>query len=91
MTILLAHALRFSNLITVRGARRMVRSMSENPSSDTVAAEQYFATLRRKEHLEPERDLLLAILEDAIHIYRNYSRAKEPRRKERSKVPSRSA
>ena len=39
--------------------------------------EQYFDTCRRTEHLEPERMLLLAILQDAIHCYRKFSAARD--------------
>ena len=35
--------------------------------NDTTLRDQYFATFRRSEHLEPEMALLVAILEDAIH------------------------
>jgi hypothetical protein len=47
-------------------------------AGDTSAAETFFDTLRRSEHLQPEKDLLLAILEDAIHTYRKYGRAHDP-------------
>ncbi|HEU4341607.1 MAG TPA: hypothetical protein VFU31_08560 [Candidatus Binatia bacterium] len=43
--------------------------------SDAVLPEQFFDTMRRTEHFEPEKNLLLAILEDAIHNYRKYSLA----------------
>ena len=36
-------------------------------------AEDYFAALQRREHLEPETALLLATLEDAIDCYKKYS------------------
>ena len=43
--------------------------------SDAVMPEQFFDTMRRTKYLEPEKALLLAILEDAIHNYRKYSLA----------------
>ena len=51
--------------------------------SDTVAPQQYFGTLRRSEHLGPEKALLLALLEDAIHCYRKYRTARDRIGKER--------
>ena len=38
---------------------------------DTLLSAQYFDNLRRKTHLEPEKRLMLAILEDGIHCYRD--------------------
>jgi hypothetical protein len=38
---------------------------------DTLLSAQYFDTLRRKTLLEPERRLVLAILDDAIACYRD--------------------
>jgi hypothetical protein len=51
--------------------------------NDTTLRDQYFATFRRSEHLEPERALLMAILEDAIHCYRKYRAARDRARRER--------
>jgi hypothetical protein len=45
--------------------------------TDASVTELYFDTLRRTLHLEPEKDLLIAILEDAIHTYRKYGRARD--------------
>jgi hypothetical protein len=44
--------------------------------NDTGAQQRYFDTFRRSEHLEPEKTLLLAILEDAIHCYRKFATAR---------------
>ena len=48
-------------------------SMEERVSSlfqpDTLLPEQYLDTFRRKLQLEPEKKLMLAILEDAIACY----------------------
>jgi hypothetical protein len=51
--------------------------------NDTTLGDQYFATFRRGEHLEPEKALLLAILEDAIHCYRKYRAARDRAGRER--------
>lgn len=56
----------------------MVVNLQQKMAGDTSATEQYLDTLRRREHLEPEKDLLLAILEDAIDTYRKYGRARDP-------------
>ncbi len=42
---------------------------------DADAPQRYFDTFRRAEYLEPERVLLLAVLEDAIHCYRKFANA----------------
>jgi hypothetical protein len=52
-------------------------------SGDTSIAQQYLSTFRRSEHLEPEKALLAAILEDAIHECRKYRRARDPEGEER--------
>lgn len=46
---------------------------------DPLIAAQYFATLKRKAHLEPERELMLAVLEDAVHCFKNYFLSTRPR------------
>ena len=55
--------------------------MEERVSSlfqpDTLLPEQYLDTFRRKVHLEPEKKLLLAILEDAIACYQKYTFARD--------------
>lgn len=51
-------------------------SMEEKVSSlfqaDTLLPEQYLDTYRRKLHLEPEKKLMLAVLEDAIACFQKY-------------------
>jgi hypothetical protein len=51
-------------------------SMEERVSSlfqpDTLLPDQYFETFRRKFHLEPEKKLMLAILEDAVACFQKY-------------------
>lgn len=51
--------------------------------NDTDAPRRYFDTFRRSEHLEPEKGLILAILEDAIHLYQKYRGARDRAGKER--------
>lgn len=45
--------------------------------NDSTLRDQYFATFQRSEHLEPEKALLMAILEDAVHCYRKYRAARD--------------
>src|SRR5215813_9689281 len=56
-------------------------SMEERVTSlfqpDTLLPEQYLDTFRRKLHLEPEKKLMLAILEDAIACYQKYVLARD--------------
>jgi hypothetical protein len=60
-------------------------SMEERVSSlfqpDTLLPEQYLDTFRRKLHLEPEKKLMLAILEDAIACYQKYIFARDSKGK----------
>ena len=50
--------------------------------TDAGSQQRYFDTFRRSEHLEPEKTLLLAVLEDAIHCYRKYATARDRAGKE---------
>jgi hypothetical protein len=43
--------------------------------SGTGRAEDYYESLRRREYQEPEKALLLAILEDAVGCYQKYCSA----------------
>ena len=56
-------------------------SMEERVSSlfqpDTLLPDQYLDTYRRKLHLEPERKLMLAVLEDAIACFQKYVFARQ--------------
>src|SRR6266545_7824660 len=67
--------------------RKEVSAMAENnftiTTGDTSMVQQYLDTFRRSEHLEPEKSLLAAILEDAVQEYRKYSRAHDPNGKSR--------
>ncbi|MBI2985271.1 MAG: hypothetical protein HYY45_00745 [Deltaproteobacteria bacterium] len=44
---------------------------------DTLLPAQYLETFRRKAHLEPEKRLLLAVLEDAIACFQKYLFARD--------------
>lgn len=44
---------------------------------DTLLPTQYFAALRRKATQEPERRLVIAILEDAVDCYQKYFAARD--------------
>src|SRR5690349_11996616 len=44
---------------------------------DTLLPDQFLDTYRRKLHLEPEKKLMLALLEDAVACYQKYLFAKE--------------
>lgn len=44
---------------------------------DTLLPEQFLDTFRRKQHLEPEKKLMLAILEDGIACFQKYLFARD--------------
>jgi hypothetical protein len=48
---------------------------------DTVLSEQYFENLRRKTYFEPEKRLMLAVLEDAIRCYQDNLHARKSKRR----------
>ena len=50
--------------------------------TDSDAQRRYFDSCRRSEHLEPEKLLLLALLEDAIHLFQKYRGARDHAGKE---------
>lgn len=45
--------------------------------SDVLASEQFAETFRRREYLEPEKALLLAVLEDAVDCFLEYHAAED--------------
>lgn len=49
--------------------------------ADTLLPEQYLATFRRKSHLVPERQLMLAILGDAIDCFQKYACVRDRKRR----------
>lgn len=56
----------------------MAESFQRTMAGETTVTEKYLDTFRRSEHLQPEKDLLLAILRDAIDTYRKYRGARDP-------------
>lgn len=46
---------------------------------DILAKSQYLANSQRRLHLEPERKLMLAVLEDAISCFQRYATASHPK------------
>lgn len=44
--------------------------------TDVLASHEYFDASRRKTHIEPEKNLMFAILEDAVRCYRACAFAK---------------
>jgi hypothetical protein len=48
---------------------------------DTLLPAQFLDTFQRKSHLEPEKRLMMAVLEDAIACYQKYAFARDPRGK----------
>lgn len=48
---------------------------------DTLLPAQYFDTFRRKAQLEPEKRLMLAVLEDAIACFQKYAAARDGKSK----------
>ncbi|HMA80107.1 MAG TPA: hypothetical protein VKR81_04430 [Candidatus Binatia bacterium] len=60
----------------------MMETIVTAVGNDSSLAQQYFDTMRRSEHLEPEKALLIALLEDAIDTYRKFSRAQDREGKE---------
>jgi len=61
----------------------MGENIFTNTNGDTSTAQQYLETFRRSEHLAPEKALIAAILEDALHEYRKYDRARGLKDKQR--------
>ena len=60
----------------------MASNLSQLMREDTTVTEQFFDTMRGNHHLMPERELLIAILEDAIYSYRKYRWARDGEGKE---------
>jgi hypothetical protein len=60
----------------------MANNLSQLMREDVAVTEQFFDTMRGSHHLTPERELLIAILEDAIYSYRKYRWARDREGKE---------
>ena len=48
---------------------------------DMLLSAQYFGNLRRKTHFEPEKRLMLALLEDAINCYQDNMNSRSSKKK----------
>ena len=53
--------------------------MGEIFQPDTLLPSQFFDRVRRRTEHEGERRLMIAVLEDAVEVYRKQAGAKEPR------------
>jgi hypothetical protein len=64
---------------------RAASVLEENLASlfqpDTLLSAQYLDNFRRKSHLEPEKKLMLAVLEDAVRCFQDNVNAQNGRRK----------
>ena len=60
-----------SSLYEARQAFNVDERLASLFEPDTLLSTQYFGNLRRKTLLEPEKRLMLAILEDAINCYQD--------------------
>lgn len=63
------------NCLTPANIEDMTRSSFQ---PDILADHEYLEIYRRKSHLEPEKDLLFAVLEDAVRCYKAYASARSP-------------
>ncbi len=71
-----------SNSTTTRNNSSSVEDrISSLFQPDTLLTEQYLDTYRRKTHLEPEKRLILAVLEDAVSCFQKYVTAQRPKEK----------
>ena len=79
--------IRMSLILLVIAQEGRQGTMKENIlmmlGADASVQQQYLDTVRRSEHLEPEKALLVALLEDAIHTYRKYRATRDRVGKER--------
>jgi hypothetical protein len=55
----------------------MDRKHAAMRGSAAIVSGQYLGVFGRNENLAPEKALLLAVLEDAIHCFRHYSAARD--------------
>ena len=64
-------------MLTKSFSRARAEEIAENVfQPDVLASHEYVENHRRKTHLEPEKNLMFAILEDAIRCYRAYAFAR---------------
>ncbi|MGH7929482.1 MAG: hypothetical protein ACREQV_16965, partial [Candidatus Binatia bacterium] len=61
-------------MLTNSFSRSRAEEIAENVfQPDVLASHEYVENHRRKTHLEPEKNLMFAILEDAVRCYRAYA------------------
>ena len=60
---------------------RTIEKMASSFQPDPVLPAQYFDTVRSRDHLEPEKRLMLAILEDTIMCFQKYALAQSSKGK----------
>ncbi len=56
------------------------KSLASLFQPDTLAHDEYFEVFRRKTYLEPEKELMLAVFEDAVLCFQNYMFAQDKKR-----------
>jgi hypothetical protein len=77
------HILQHIRLAAQEGGKRMAENNFTIMTDDASMLQYYLDTFRRSQHLEPEKLLIAAILEDAVQEYRKYSRAHDADGKKR--------
>jgi hypothetical protein len=65
------------------GERKAMKEKIFELGNDPVMPQQFLDGMRRSEPLQPERALLLAVLEDAIHCYHKDRAAQDRARRQR--------
>ncbi|MCZ6563293.1 MAG: hypothetical protein O6948_10310, partial [Deltaproteobacteria bacterium] len=59
----------------------MEQTMDSLLQPDTFLPAQYFETIRRENHLDPEKMLMLAVLEDGVICFQKYLSTRDEREK----------
>ncbi len=59
----------------------MEQTMDSLLQPDTFLPAQYFETIRRENHLDPEKMLMLAVLEDGVICFQKYISTRDEREK----------
>ena len=63
-------------LINVKTRDKMLERIFPQ-TGDSLTQDQFFDNFRRRRFLEPERELMLAVLADAVECYWKYSRSRD--------------
>jgi hypothetical protein len=66
----------------MKARRHRRRSRSELFQPDTLLPSQYFDRIRRRASADGERRLMVAILEDAVDVYRTQAGARDRKRRQ---------